>query len=352
VILDDLENDENVRSLTQRDKLHHWLRGTILQLGPPDGSMDAVYAGTVLHYDSVLNRTLKSPTWHAARHQAIIRWPDRMDLWETWEQLLLRDGEVAADAYYQDHQPEMDAGAEVSWPEMRPLLMLMALRAEDHRAFDRELQNDPGRDEHAPFKDLRYWTELPSDLVYFGVLDPSLGRRNKVRDPSAILVGGVHRPTGVLYVVEARIGRLTPDQQIALVIELQRGYHCLVWVIEAVQFQEFLRTELVKRSAAAGVPVPARAVVPHTDKGLRIESLQPHTANGLIRFHRTQTILIEQLRYWPEADHDDGPDALQMLWAAAVSGAGSLPKIRAGRRQPSDRDLLRRIHGDQPAWTY
>ena len=61
--------------------------------------------------------------------------------------------------------------------------------------------------------------------------------------------------------------------------------------------------------------------VGHTDKLLRIESLQPHMANGLIRLHPSQTTLIDQLRHFPKADHDDGPDALQMLWVAATSFA-------------------------------
>ena len=46
-------------------------------------------------------------------------------------------------------------------------------------------------------------------------------------------------------------------------------------------------------------------------------SLQPHVANGKIRLHRTQSVLLEQLKFWPEADHDDGPDALEKLWRLA-----------------------------------
>ncbi len=88
-----------------------------------------------------------------------------------------------------------------------------------------------------------------------------------------------------------------------------------------MQFQEFLRQELVNRSAALGVPVPARAVLPNTDKGLRIESLQPHCANGLILFSPAHKELLDQLRHYPDADHDDGPDALQILWEIAHAGA-------------------------------
>ena len=33
--------------------------------------------------------------------------------------------------------------------------------------------------------------------------------------------------------------------------------------------------------------------------------------------------LIDQLRHFPKADHDDGPDALQMLWMAATTMGAS-----------------------------
>jgi hypothetical protein len=45
-------------------------------------------------------------------------------------------------------------------------------------------------------------------------------------------------------------GAKAPDRIIEDVIALQREYRCVVWAVEAVQLQEFLRTELVKRSGA------------------------------------------------------------------------------------------------------
>lgn len=117
---------------------------------------------------------------------------------------------------------------------------------------------------------------------------------------------------------------------------MQAEYNCVAWAVETVQFQEFLRTELVKRSAARGIPVPARAVTPHADKALRIESLQPHMANGLIRLRPDQRTLIEQLRHWPKADHDDGPDMLQMLWAICHRAASGAEGVRIGRKRKSD----------------
>lgn len=333
VIGDDLENDENVRKPEQRDKLESWLKKAVLQLGAADGSMDVVIIGTVLHYDSLLSRLLQNPLWEHAKFQAITQWPDNMYLWDKFEGVLLDQGEEAALDFYVSRKNDMDSGAKVSWPAARPLARLMIIRARDgHAAFDSEHQNDPVSGEDAPFANgIQFWVNRLHDWVFFGACDPSLGKNGSGRDPSALLVGGFNRATGVLDVVEAQIRKRVPDRIIEDIISLQIEYMCLVWGVENIQFQEFLRTELIKRSAARGVPVPARAVTPNADKVLRIESLQPHVANGLIRLHPSQTTLISQLRHFPKADHDDGPDALHMLWMLAVSGAGGIPVITTPR---------------------
>lgn len=345
VMLDDIENDENVRSKEQRDKVEQWVKKVVLPLGPPDGSMDVLYLNTILHYDSAANRFHTNPLWRTRKKfKAIVRWPDRMDLWQQWEELFINQVDVSdtdpdeeveteAEAFYRVNKTDMDAGSVVSWPSMRPLLRLMEIRAGDHHAFDCEYQNDPTNDEAGFFQSMKFWVQPSRDWVFYGAHDPSLGKNNKSRDPCACLVGGFDRNHGILCVVEAAVARMIPDRQISKIIEFQRAYQCLVWGIESVQFQEFFRQQLVKESAKAGIPVPAVPLIPHTDKDLRIESLSPHVNNGLILFSQAHTVLNSQLRHWPEADHDDGPDALHMLWMLAVSRAGGIPKIKTGPRK-------------------
>lgn len=339
-ILDDIENDEQVRNPDQRDKLQSWLSKTVLPLGGAGAKFDVVYIGTILHYDSVLSRTLANPLWRSARFKALLQWPDRMDMWDRWEELLRNDGEAVADAYYSSHQVAMDAGSRVSWLA-RPLLALMKIRARDgHDTFDSEYQNDPVAGDNAPFAGIiTFWVNRLASWLFFGACDPSLGKAGAGRDPSALLVGGFNRETGVLDVVEAAIRKRLPDRIIEDVIELQRQYRCLLWAVETVQFQEFLKTELVRRSAACGVPVPARAVQPISDKLLRIETLQPHVKNGLIRLHPSQSTLLDQLKHFPKADHDDGPDALHMLWALATSGFGTAAVASRPRHRHAVVDL-------------
>ncbi|AWD21603.1 phage terminase large subunit [Fuscovulum blasticum] len=321
MFFDDIENDEQVRSPDQRDKLESWINKAALKVGPPDGSMHVLWVNTILHWDAVTVRESKKPAWNVTKFQAIMKWPDRMDLWEEFEELYHNDGEDAARAFYDARVAEMDAGAVVNWPAVQPLAWLMLQRAGGHDSFATEYQNQP-ISEGNPFAKLVFWTQPVREWIHFGAIDPSLGKKNKGRDPSAILIGGFDRLSGKMDVVEASIRRRLPDIIISDTIALQREYRCLLWFVESVQFQEFLRTSLMVEAARQGVGISAVPIIPAADKNLRIERLQPPIAAGLIRLNPTQTTLIEQLQQWPNGAHDDGPDTLDMLWQHTLFYAG------------------------------
>jgi predicted phage terminase large subunit-like protein len=353
MFFDDLENDEAVRSPEQRKKLENWVYRAALKVGPPDGSMDVVWVGTVLHFDAVIVRAAKHPLWNVTEFQAIVAWPDRMDLWEEFEEEYQNDGETAARAFYAAHKADMDLGAVVNWPGVQPLIFLMLERAASHDAFATEYQNKP-ISEGNPFGDLTYWVQPLREWIFFGAIDPSLGKSGKGRtvkrnDPSAILIGGFDRLSGTMDVVEASIRKRLPDVIISDTIALQKEYRALLWFVEAVQFQEFFRTSLMATAAKNGVGISAVPINPQADKDLRIERLQPPVLAGLIRFHKAHTTLIDQLQQWPNGDHDDGPDCLDMLWqntliyagagaagqmqtASAPTGGDRLGAYRLGRR--------------------
>lgn len=324
IFLDDLENDDNVNSPEQRKKLEDWLDKAVDEVGPPDGSLKVFYVGTILHFDAVLARKEKSPDWNTTKFQAIMQWPDNMELWEAFEEVYHNDGKEAAKLFYAQNKAALDEGAVTNWPTMQSLLFLMLKRAKSHTAFASEYQNKPISEGNG-FSKLVYWKQRKPNLIHFGAIDPSLGKQSKGRDPSAILIGGFDPLTGVMDVLEASIRKRLPDIIINDAIEFQRKYQCVLWFVEAVQFQEFLRTELMKVAAKANVALPAMPITPTADKYLRIERLQPAIHAGLIRINPTQTTLIDQLQQFPNAAHDDGPDTLDMLWQNAVkfaAGAG------------------------------
>ena len=159
VVMDDIENDENVKSPQQRDKLEMWIAKAVLELGPTDGSMDVLYAGTILHFDAVITRYAKKPGWQVTTYKAIISYPDDMDLWDGWEETYLNDGELAADDFYAENKAEMDAGCILNWPTNHTLLFLMKKRAGEHNAFESEYQNKPIADGN-PFQNITYWVKV------------------------------------------------------------------------------------------------------------------------------------------------------------------------------------------------
>lgn len=67
IILDDVENDENVRTPEQRKKLKDWFDKAVSKSG--DDYTDIVYIGTLLHYDSLLAKTLTNPAYRSIKYK-------------------------------------------------------------------------------------------------------------------------------------------------------------------------------------------------------------------------------------------------------------------------------------------
>src|SRR6185312_6071064 len=70
VLIDDLEDDEHVRTRYQRDKLDEWLSSALLGALVPES--DVYYVGTLLHHDAVLARVMKrGAPWQSFTYEAI-----------------------------------------------------------------------------------------------------------------------------------------------------------------------------------------------------------------------------------------------------------------------------------------
>lgn len=82
IICDDLENEENTESATQRAKLYNWFQKTVMALPGADGGK-IIVVGTIIHPDSLLARLVKrSKGWVTRVWAAIV---DDAPLWpEHW----------------------------------------------------------------------------------------------------------------------------------------------------------------------------------------------------------------------------------------------------------------------------
>ena len=77
---------------------------------------------------------------------------------------------------------------------------------------------------------------------------------------------------------------------------------------------------------------------------MRIESLESPIRDGVIKLHSSQSTLLEQLRQFPDAPHDDGPDALEMLYRIALTGNGTKFKD-IPRHNPTQRSAIDLVFG-------
>ncbi len=98
-------------------------------------------------------------------------------------------------------------------------------------------------------------------------------------------------------------------------LEIQRTFAPDLFGVETNQYQQLLAHELLRRAAERRMLVPLRSIDNYVNKQVRIRRLTPYLAQNRIRFKGDSPgarLLVEQLRDFPHADHDDGPDALEM----------------------------------------
>jgi predicted phage terminase large subunit-like protein len=352
IVLDDIENDENVRTPEQRKKLSNWFFKAVSKAG--DSYTDIMYVGTILHYDSLLANILENPGWKSIKYKAVISFAKNQSLWDTWENIFtdLSNDEREEDALYffEEFQEEMLEGTKVLWQEKNSYYNLMVDRlTEGEASFNSELQNEPIDPDDALFNEewFDYYNEAEinfrdSRFIFVGFVDPSLGKTKK-SDYSTIIILAKDILTGYIYVVEASIERRHPDVIITDIFEKEKwlrrefGRGLTKFGVETNQFQWFLKEELAKRSAKENLYLPIEEINQNSDKEMRIQTLQPYIKNKYIKFNKQHKTLLEQLKFFPMASHDDGPDSLEGATKLAIEiGSGdkeyeSVSKRRFGK---------------------
>lgn len=338
VIMDDIESDESCSTSERIQKSMDWLLRTVLPLGDPKKSKYFI-VGTVIHYHSVLNQIMNNfSDWEAYKYQAIEQYPERLDLWNKWEEIYhsrtegdnpMESSRIArkkAMQFYEENKDEMHRGSKVLWQERLDLLALMEKRARDRQAFLTEYQNTPIDDETRIFRKIWYYEPDDvnlKDLDIFGACDPSLGK-NKRSDPSVILTLGRHKKTGIMYVLDVDAKRRHPDQIIQDIFNKARVYDYQRFCIETIAFQQFFKDEVTKRSAEFGIYLPVTEYKSTVKKEVRITALEPLFTNGHIRILPTMKDFEEQLLFYPKTAHDDILDSCNMSVELAKKRSGQI----------------------------
>jgi len=277
VIFDDFENDKTVKNPKLVKERISWIKEAVIP-ALADGYF-FVYVGTILSKRSVLNYFLRSEepryigkVYRAFKSDGEPLWPAR---WSK-EKLLRRKKAIGV------------------------------------IAFNKEYMNDP-RDEEGLFREewIRWVDEAPSELRIYGFLDPSM-KKGETNDFKAFVTIGVDK-AGVMYVLDVWLKKASVNEMAKAVYDAYERHRHLVIGAEENALGEFLYVPFDELAKEKGYVLPLKGVQHFSDKVARISRLSPLVERGKILFVRTQGVrqLVEQLIYFPEAEHDDGPDALE-----------------------------------------
>lgn len=361
VILDDVDGDKNTFNAASREKVSNWFTSTVLKARDVK-TANFVAVGTLFHIDSLLSRLTKKeefPDWQKRIYKAVISFSSRTDLWQQWGNILFnRDvyndegGFHAANRFFEDNKAVMLEGTKVLWEMMEDYYTLMKIREiEGSFSFDSEKQNDPtsARDCRYNPDDFYYWDDahpttekllesFGNEYSIIAACDPSVGVMTSRSDHSAIIVLAKHK--GKLYCLDADIKQRPQDELVEAIInfcKIRRPMN--KFVIEANLFPELLLKTVQEHAYKENVVAPFKEIRNIKNKELRIFGMETYITTGTILFSRKHSVLLDQLKYFPRGDHDDGPDALEMaLREAEVEQIGFLP-LDDDKKDPHGRSI-------------
>jgi len=281
IIIDDLENDESVRTPEQRTKLWDWFTKALLNLPGPEGAQ-FLMIGTILHKSSLLATLLSEA--HAAQ----------------WHQLKY--------AAIQNGQP--------LWPEAWPLERLQQQRKLiGSRAFATEFLNDPADDDNALWKsawlDANRVSTAPSlDRVAVAV-DPSTSAEGEA---CGIIAGGVNGSHG--YTLEDNTVQGSPATWARVAVDTYNRLEADFIIAERNQGGEMI-IQTIRSVLRAGEPEPPVVLV-HASRGKAVRADPVAAFDEVGRLHMVGTLsaLEDELTSWvPGMGSPNRLDAYVWLWS-------------------------------------
>lgn len=165
----------------------------------------------------------------------------------------------------------------------------------------------------AMFGDHVWFDRWPNCAERVVAIDPSKGKTDK-SDYSAIVRLGLGED-GLIY-CEADIRRLDVSSLCRAAVDHFEDFRPGALGIEANGFQECLAGDMEQLARERRMMIPIQLIYNKENKAVRIRrTLTPYLSRNRLRFrhgHAGTALLLNQLRGFPAADYDDGPDALEM----------------------------------------
>jgi len=181
--------------------------------------------------------------------------------------------------------------------------------------FANQYQNEIIPEGEQTFKKhwIRYYGELPENLLHFAFIDPAIGE-SKHHDFTAMVVVAVDTERR-WYVRHAVRQRINPSQIIEMCFKVHAQFKPSVIGIEDVAFQRSIIHFAMEESRRRGIPLPITGVKRGVDKTkqMRILSLVPRFEWGSLFLNGGLHDMEMELAQFPRSAHDDLLDALSSI---------------------------------------
>ena len=289
IICDDLENDENVKTKAQRDKMEEWFNKAVMKL-PARGDMkhNIIIVGTTLHHDSLLKRLEARGDFKSLNFPLVRKFGADFDANPSIKGMVLDDSRLDKSAILREYLTNKEA-------------------------FYSEYQNEPLSRDGASFSGYQTFEAMPHCESYALGIDPALGKAKG--DYFGVAILGYLNAT---FYASVRLYKIKAPEMIERLLEIYLGLLALNRPIkigiETVQFQEFFKDTLEQKARDMGLFLPVVELKNHVNKELRIDSLAPYIHKGQILIDKSAHLLREELETYPKSAHDDGLDALEMAF--------------------------------------
>ena len=309
VILDDITDDDNSRTETRRKQLEDWYNGPLV--GTFLGDTSLINIGTRWGEGDIHSYLSNKPGFTSLRYKA-----------------LLNEEEV-----------EEGKPAKVIWPEHLPwdkemakeyglsedVLTLKFVREHQGETFfQMQYQNNIVGSGISKFKPqwiddaidryMRLDGIIPSDLKKFIGVD--FGGEDVASDWCAFNVSGVDS-NGDLYVLDQVRTHTSLHRQVDIVKSLDDKYGASRIGMEAIAQQKIITDDIIKQNPYLPIyPIKSSRV---NDRGMRTDRLSLLFETGRVYLNPKLTHLIDELRLYPRARHDDCLDSLCFSLEASQS---------------------------------
>lgn len=289
ILGDDIENDEICENPERRIKFRRWVYNALLPCGSDDCLVRMV--GTVLHFDSLLERWMNDESWLTMKFQAHADYDD-------FSQILWRE----------------------KFTEQRLRRIRQGYENQGNSdGYSQEYLNTPITRENAyfaeeDFLDIPEDLELTGEKTYYAAIDVAVSTNNRA-DYTVIAVASMD-DSGFLdveHIVRARLDSMKTVEEMFIV---HLRYSPALFIQEKGVIQKsigpFLQAEMVSRRIYLNLfDVPSMK-----DKPARARSFQAKQRAGRVRYRKSATwwpALKEELLRFPRGKHDDQVDAMSLL---------------------------------------